>query len=151
MEIGKIILFNNKKYKIEKVLCRTKGGRNQQIGHNINTNIEHRRKFYIVSNNGNLFWVKVYVDKKLGHSIEYEFNETQRLNKQFFIGKNSISVVNVISMTDDMILMEYLDKYSKLIDIINDKNRSMIKNLLSTFIRFNDIHDYDLSYNTMLY
>lgn len=151
METNQII-FDGKSYIILQTLYRTIGSFRQQLVTTKNNKTYHRRTFYVVKRNEQLFWVKEYTEFAPCHDIEYEFAETTRLHTITKIEHNEIGTVQMLCVENDRLLMEYCAGYVKLNEIsLTPQQKSVVSRLITKWIQEHpDVHNYDMCGNNIL-
>jgi len=152
METDKVMSFDNADYRIVKTIYRTIGSGGQLLTETKDKRTELRRTFYLVSRDGELFWVKEYTGHVHSWDIDYEFAETKRLQSTTPVGLHEISTPKVFCVENGRILMEYCDDYKKLNEVsLNGPQRDVVRSLLEKWIKeHSDVHNYDMCANNIL-
>lgn len=146
------IIFNGKPYTIRQIFYRTIGSFQQQLVTIKRDKIEHRRTFYLVERNKQLFWVKEYTKPTPYHDIDYEFAETNKLHSITWIGPHEIRTVQMFYVESGRLLMEYCADYVKLHEaLLTPQQKTIAGRLISKWLQEHpDVHNYDMCGNNIL-
>ena len=148
---NKKLKIEDKEYSIKKTLYRSKGGNKQQLTNKPNKHTEKKVKFYILENDGDLFWGKEQNKKRLKNAIHEYKNGQNYENIEIDIGSDNISPVKYIAFDKkkNIIVQEFCDDFKKIGEVTPDI-RKRVKKLLHEWLLKSNIKEYDLSLNNII-
>lgn len=147
MEVGAVIQFEGRDYRIVRRFFRSKGGRRQQLLETPPRRVESRRTYYVVEDAlGKLFWVKEYTDPTFGEGAQSEYAEALKLQGLTGYKEHDIRAVHIFAISGARILMELLQGYEPLTRLsLIQETKTLIRVLLLAWLR--EHPDIDISHD----